>query len=150
MFHPQICTSFSPVYLYIHTHSEHFLHEVIVWTVVFSQSGSGFVSAPAVFAHAVSAVTESYQDFSANAAHCCSSVTILFLFFSLQVLSLILVADVRFGSEVSVVWLYLPGLCFVKVAFLVVFFWTQRTGGLPQYVSLKDLITHIFISNQLI
>lgn len=66
--------------VFIYTRSERFLHEVTVWLLVFSECRSGFVSAPGVFAHAGSAVTESYYDFSANAAHGCSSVTILSCF----------------------------------------------------------------------
>lgn len=60
-------------------------------SVVFSESGSGFVSAPGIFAHAV---TESHYDFSAYAAHQCSSVT-FFVLFPLLALSLILVDDMQ-------------------------------------------------------
>lgn len=104
--------------VFIYTLSESFFHEVTVRSVVFSESGSGFVSAPGIFAHAGSAVTESHYDFSAYAAHHCSSVTI-FVLFSLLALSLILVDDMQICSEVSAVWFYLLGLFyryFVKVA----------------------------------
>lgn len=92
--------------LYIYTPSESFLYEITLWSLVFSETGSGFVNAPGIFAHAGSAMTESHYDFSAYAAYRCISV-LHFVLFSLLALSLILVDDVQICSKVSVVWFYL-------------------------------------------
>lgn len=132
------CTDVSPLDLhllstcvFIYTPSESFLYEVTLWSVVFSESRSGFVNAPGIFAHAASAMTESHYDFSAYAAHRCNSVTILFCFhcwhcrLSWWMMCRSVQRFLLFGFVYCV---------YFTLSRLPFFFWTQRTGVPPQYI----------------
>jgi len=106
--------------------SESFLYKVTLWSVVFSESGSGFVNAPGIFTHAGSDMTESHYDFSAYAAHRCSSVTILFCFHCWH-------CRLSWWMMCRSVLLFGFIYCvYITLSRLLVFFWTQMIGVLPQ------------------